>query len=196
MRKSRLALVVIVVTAAMQSQTTGPQESAARLPVAVEVGLVAVKDRYAVGEPIIVRYWIENKGNAPVYVSKSLDFVHPFWGGFAIEVEAPPGAGGLARRRSAHAGRDYLQTRDIKAEIEKNYVLLSPGHFYGKEAALALTTETPGVYVVTARYYAPYILPREEEAVGELQYAVIRGEYRLPPTRIAVYRQRAKPPQS
>lgn len=98
-----------------------------------------------------------------------MDLPYPSW---------TPTAGTAAQGvAAADPGPDYEKNRDIIAEIQRDWLLLRPGYFYGRVAILSFVPTKPGKYTLIGAYRSNHLTDNEVGPVSRLKYRVVTGTY-------------------
>jgi hypothetical protein len=163
----RFAFLIFLVLCARASNhaayAENPQHS-------IVVTLSTDRKTYTVGQNIAVRYGITNVGVEPVYVSPYLDLVSSPVYGFYISILDTKGASAAQGVVAADPGPDYEKNRKIVAEIQRDWVLLRPGYFYGHVTTLSFPPRKPGKYKLKGTYRSNHLTDKDVGPVSQLKY--------------------------
>ena len=173
-------LLTVVASPGVRPQTVAP-----RLP-EVKITISAEKATYSVGEPIRVRYQVENVGTEPFYIPQGIDSIGNATGCVILEVHAEGKGAGVLEKSTLDHNSEYWENRDIRAEIRTKWLLLAPGHFYGTSAEAPFTTSQPGTYVITAEHLSGYLSEREKLLVANMDHPLLTGSHTSQPIRVKV----------
>ncbi len=175
------SLILVSLASGLAASQTAPAP-APELVVSVK----PLKDVYTVGEPIRVRYEIENVGETPFYMSKRIDPIGNALGCVSLKVGAEHGGEGIVETKNFDLSSDYWDNRDIQEEIRTNWLLLQPGQFYGMTATVGFTSLKAGHYSVVAEHASGQVSDKEKSLLTDLKFPLLLGTHSSKPARIKV----------
>jgi hypothetical protein len=117
-----------------------------------------------------VRYGITNVGVEPVYVSPYLDLVSSPVYGFYISIPDTKGESAAQGVVAADPGSHYEKNRNIVAEIQRDWVLLRPGYFYGHVTTLSFPPRKPGKYKLKGTYRSNHLTDKDVGPVSQWRH--------------------------
>lgn len=172
-------LMVLAAGSAMaqQKQEQGPQMS---------LTLTAGKHNYRLGQPIRVRYQIENIGETPFFIPKGIENVSDARGCVILDVGTQHSGTGVMEKHYVDYSSDYWEKRDINQEIHANWVLLKPGQFYGMSTILNFRPLKAGRYWIVATHVSGNVSEKERLQLTDQNYPLVFGTHISKPVEIVV----------
>lgn len=173
-----------------QTQKAGVNPSVGFL----KVNLSVPKAIYKVGETIPITYSIESvtrDSREWLYVDPTILDVESV-AGFRIEIYDE--RGNLTRRIGLEAlFTGYDPSLDIVAHVQKHWLLLWPGHFYGRRGEVSPdryeALKKPGRYKIVATYYdttLDWLTDEQRKALKRLDHPLWSGEVSSDPVWVEI----------
>jgi|SRR5579863_3336124 len=140
-----------------------------------EVRILSFSPKVArVGDRITVTAQIRNVGKVPFYISKAMQQMDSYRGGFMLVVTPPPGARGIGESGWADLAPGYRP--DALPEAKEHYLLLSPGDFYGGKLALPIIPMSPGKYKIELMRIPPGLSDETQKQIQEALKSPVLSE--------------------
>jgi hypothetical protein len=176
----RILLLVAFTCSFSISQTTPTNASKLR------VSVTSSKHTYRLGEPVRVKYELGNVGETSFYIPKGIDPVSDARGCVILDVSAEHGGEGIVEKHYADQATEYWQTRDIRAEVRTDWLLLKPGQVYGMTTTLKFTPLKEGRYWIIATHASGHLSDKEKSELVNQDYPLLFGTHSSKPIEIEV----------
>jgi len=150
----------------------------------VEVRLSLPKLTYKVGEPLEVTALVKNVGTEPFYVWKNITFA--YHGEGILKLYLTDSAGNDVPEQFKVGGHVYQAGKsDFADYVEKQWLYLAPGQFYGITENRFKNPLQPGRYSLVVEYsssafpwlFAGQAMNDVRESAKKLKYAAVLGGF-------------------
>ena len=179
----KVAPVLVIVNVAIAALCPAQSLPETALPPKVQVRLSLAKPTYKVGEAVEDTALIQNVGTEPFYVWQGIGFA--YYGEGILTPHLTNSVGKDVPEESKVGGHHGVGKSDFAEYVEKQWLYLAPGQFYGITEGRFSNLLQPGRYSLMVEYSSsafPWVLAGEtmrdvQESAKKLKYAAVLGKF-------------------